>query len=151
MSPENFAYWLQGFFEIAGTDELTADQVKIVKDHLALVFEKVTPDRRVKPKKERKARKVKNFDLERWLKETDKNDFRDVTVTCSSTQSPLSDLTFCSSALEAAAKENAPIDREKVEKAMEKAREKAEKARESLRKAVSPTRWVGGGFGQRYC
>jgi hypothetical protein len=71
-------------------------------------------------------------------------------VTCSSTGSSLDDLTFCSP-LEAAAKENVPNDREAVNKAMEKAREKAEKARENLRKSISPTRWVGGGFGQRYC
>jgi hypothetical protein len=54
MTPENFAYWLQGFFEIAGSDELTETQVKMVKDHLALVFQKVTPDRSKKVKKKKK-------------------------------------------------------------------------------------------------
>jgi len=46
MTPENFAYWLQGYFEL--TDDrlsLTNTQVDIIKDHLALVFTKVTPDR----------------------------------------------------------------------------------------------------------
>jgi len=46
MTPENFSYWLQGYFEL--TDDglpLTNTQVEIIKDHLALVFTKVTPDR----------------------------------------------------------------------------------------------------------
>lgn len=43
MTPEQFAYWLQGFFELSGTDQLTAAQVKMVREHLATVFHKVTP------------------------------------------------------------------------------------------------------------
>lgn len=147
MTPENFAYWLQGFFELAGTDNLTPEQVKIVKDHLALVFTKVTPDRHVKTKKDRKAKKSKSplFDLERFLKEADKQrDFRDMTVTCSETSLPEDTQVFCS-ALGEAAKVDAPIDREKIDRAMEKAREKI-KTQFPL-----PTRWVGGGFGQKYC
>ena len=66
MSPENFAFWLQGYFEVlaAGDDpeaELTPQQVACIKDHLALVFDKHTPtrtggsgsDRRKKEKKSR--------------------------------------------------------------------------------------------------
>lgn len=50
MTPENFAYWLQGYFEVlaAGNDpeaELTAEQVACIKDHLTLVLTKATPDR----------------------------------------------------------------------------------------------------------
>ncbi len=50
MNPENFAYWLQGFFEILAADggpdvELTVEQVACVKDHLALALTKVTPER----------------------------------------------------------------------------------------------------------
>jgi hypothetical protein len=44
MSPENFAYWLQGYFEISGANELNAKQTQQVKDHLQLVFKKETPD-----------------------------------------------------------------------------------------------------------
>lgn len=47
MTPENFVYWLQGFFEISGTKNITAEQAKVIKDHLDLVFEKKTPDRKV--------------------------------------------------------------------------------------------------------
>jgi len=46
MTPENFFYWLQGFFELSGTTEtLTKTQVLIIKDHMALVANKVTPER----------------------------------------------------------------------------------------------------------
>jgi hypothetical protein len=43
MSPENFIYWLQGFYELTPEDKLTP-QMRIIKEHLALVFNKVTPD-----------------------------------------------------------------------------------------------------------
>lgn len=43
MTPENFCYWVQGYFEIGNIQSLNSAQVQIVKDHLALVFKKVTP------------------------------------------------------------------------------------------------------------
>lgn len=42
MTPEQFCYWLQGFNEINSTVP-TEKQWSIIKDHLALVFNKVTP------------------------------------------------------------------------------------------------------------
>lgn len=45
MTPEQFTYWLQGFFEISNTNSLNENQVLIIKDHLKLVFNKVTPNR----------------------------------------------------------------------------------------------------------
>lgn len=42
MNELNFAYWLQGFFELTDAETLTVDQVKIIKEHLALVFKKET-------------------------------------------------------------------------------------------------------------
>ena len=46
MSPRDFCYWLQGAFEIAGLEGLTAAQVSVIKNHLNLVFkhEIDTPD-----------------------------------------------------------------------------------------------------------
>lgn len=44
MTAEQFAYWLQGFAEIQRTPP-TGEQWFIIKDHLDLVFNKVTPDR----------------------------------------------------------------------------------------------------------
>jgi hypothetical protein len=46
MSPEQFTYWLRGFFEISDTNNLSEKQVQIIRDHLNLVFNKVTPDRK---------------------------------------------------------------------------------------------------------
>lgn len=50
MTPENFCYWLQGYFEISNFDSLdeslailNADQVKEIRNHLNLVLNKVTP------------------------------------------------------------------------------------------------------------
>ena len=49
MTPENFVYWLQGYFELndtAGSGTLRLlreEQLKVIKDHLKLVLEKKTP------------------------------------------------------------------------------------------------------------
>jgi hypothetical protein len=42
MDALQFAYWLQGFSEIHGNPPTDA-QWKVIQDHLALVFSKVTP------------------------------------------------------------------------------------------------------------
>lgn len=44
MSPEQFVYWLQGFFEMTDADSLSKKQVRMIKEHLGLVFMKLTPD-----------------------------------------------------------------------------------------------------------
>lgn len=46
MNEREFCYWLQGFFELNGdgVNSLTMKQVDIVKNHLNLVFKKVTPN-----------------------------------------------------------------------------------------------------------
>lgn len=41
-TPQELAYWLQGFFEITDAKVLTTDQVKKIKDKVASCFEKVT-------------------------------------------------------------------------------------------------------------
>lgn len=43
MDSIQFCYWLQGFFEIADPERISIDEIKIIKDHLQLVFNKVTP------------------------------------------------------------------------------------------------------------
>lgn len=48
MTPEQFAYWLQGFVEIHGSAPTTHEWT-IIKDHLATVFKKITPDRQPYP------------------------------------------------------------------------------------------------------
>jgi hypothetical protein len=44
MTPENFVYWVQGFFEISGSETLSKEQVQVIKDHLSLVLTKKTPE-----------------------------------------------------------------------------------------------------------
>lgn len=48
MTTEAFTTWLQGYFELSDAKTLDERQVTIIKDHLALVFDKVTPDRNKK-------------------------------------------------------------------------------------------------------
>jgi hypothetical protein len=44
MTAEQFVYWLQGFLEMSGPDvELSSAQTKMLREHLATVFVKVTP------------------------------------------------------------------------------------------------------------
>ena len=44
MSERDFCFWLQGFMEISGKNcQLNPEQVKIIRDHLSLVFNKITP------------------------------------------------------------------------------------------------------------
>lgn len=44
MTPENFVYWLQGFFEISNPKELNEQQIEVIKNHLGLVLTNVTDD-----------------------------------------------------------------------------------------------------------
>lgn len=49
MTPEQFCYWLQGYFELKKTidhrEGATQETMKMIEDHLQTVFHKVTPDR----------------------------------------------------------------------------------------------------------
>ncbi len=45
MTAEQFTYWLQGFIEINDPETLGVRETQIIKDHLASVFNKQTPDR----------------------------------------------------------------------------------------------------------
>ncbi len=48
MTPENFCYWLQGFFELHDKgrfEVIDAERARIIRDHLREVFIKVTPER----------------------------------------------------------------------------------------------------------
>ncbi len=51
MTSRDFAYWLQGFFEISDTNKLNEKQVDMIKNHLNLVFfheidPSMTPDKK---------------------------------------------------------------------------------------------------------
>jgi len=43
MTPERFCYWLQGFAELNAPIPPTIDQWQSIREHLATVFDKVTP------------------------------------------------------------------------------------------------------------
>lgn len=62
MTPENFAYWLQGFFELTESKELTSEQIQMIKEHLALVFTKVTPITNPSELKDRAKWEMKPFE-----------------------------------------------------------------------------------------
>lgn len=38
MTSRDFAYWLQGFFEISDAKEVTPEQLVIIRNHLNMVF-----------------------------------------------------------------------------------------------------------------
>jgi hypothetical protein len=42
MTPEQFTYWLQGFFELSGTTTLNEEQIVCIKEHIGLTLTKVT-------------------------------------------------------------------------------------------------------------
>jgi len=151
VTPENFCFWLQGYLELATAgdicDDLTDEQVKCIKDHLALVFAKVTPDRVGKKKK--KVKKINDLPIvgasevvavkdvapplnpnqisisvEEYLKKKQRKDEDQFIVTCDATPT--------------------------AETLIDTVKESARKSRET-RYNPSPTKWIGGGFGQRYC
>jgi hypothetical protein len=47
MTPENFAYWLQGFVELHDSEKLSKEQWASIKDHLKLTMNKQTPQRTI--------------------------------------------------------------------------------------------------------
>ena len=48
MSPQDFAYWLQGYSEVCG-ERPSQSQWVIIQDHLKEVFKKETPNRVAPP------------------------------------------------------------------------------------------------------
>ena len=67
MTPEQFCFWLHGFFELAGSTALTPAQSKMICEHLDLVFTKVTLPLSVPPAEPAK------FDAEKAVKELRKS------------------------------------------------------------------------------
>lgn len=59
MTPENFCYWLQGYFEIEEPDFLSKGQIRMIRDHLSLVFNYPKRERGQAKKKPRACAKPK--------------------------------------------------------------------------------------------
>lgn len=96
MTEKDFAYWLQGFFEISDAKSLGERETQIIKEHLQLVFTKVTPDHTsegemiLDDKKKQKPHKVSGLDaLGLIIPESQKS-----TVYCGHDDSM--DITLCS-------------------------------------------------------
>ena len=49
MTPEQFAYWLNGFVEMTPNGQPSPQQWEMIKAHLQTVFHKVTPMPAVRP------------------------------------------------------------------------------------------------------
>jgi len=49
MSPQDFCYWLQGVLEVTKPEQLDKEQLAMVREHLDLVFTKVTSVPKVEP------------------------------------------------------------------------------------------------------
>lgn len=43
MTPEQFCYWLQGYYELTSNSEINSLTHVIIREHLQEVFKKVTP------------------------------------------------------------------------------------------------------------
>lgn len=69
MTSRDFAYWLQGFFEISETDQLTERQVKMIKAHLNLVFKHEIDPSNLDGKTE--VQKQEYFEIHRGKKDED--------------------------------------------------------------------------------
>jgi len=64
MKSQDFTYWLQGFFELSEADTLSKAQVGMIKQHLALVFDKKTDPLLVNPDE-----KLEGDELQKVLRE----------------------------------------------------------------------------------
>ena len=45
MTPEQFCYWLQGYYELTNDTDRLSQRDHIIRDHLKTVFDKQTPER----------------------------------------------------------------------------------------------------------
>jgi hypothetical protein len=62
MTSREFAYWLQGFFEISGSNELRPEQVVMIKKHLNMVFyHEIDPSYTPDPKKQDELTHIHNM------------------------------------------------------------------------------------------
>jgi hypothetical protein len=53
MTSRDFAYWLQGFFEVSNPETITKEQTDMIKRHLNLVFfHEIDPSYTDDPKKQ---------------------------------------------------------------------------------------------------
>lgn len=71
MKPEHFVYWLQGMLEDGKHKTLDEQQVKLIREHLALVFKKETGA--CEQKADEPAPSVLDLDFQKLLEEAERN------------------------------------------------------------------------------
>lgn len=49
MTPEEFIYWLSGFIELGQLNEINAEQIEIIKNHISITLNRVADDKKVTP------------------------------------------------------------------------------------------------------
>ncbi len=86
MTPENFVYWLQGFMEISNTPNLNERETQIIKDHLNLVFNKVTPTYDSITENIKIEEKVKEQECTEKVSKRKKISFQDILDSCNPTE-----------------------------------------------------------------
>lgn len=61
MTSRDFAYWLQGYFELAPSGPITTEQVEVIKKHLNLVFyHEIDPSYASDKQKQQEMNKIHN-------------------------------------------------------------------------------------------
>ena len=59
MTSRDFAYWLQGFFEVSNAETIAKEQTEVIKKHLNLVFfHEIDPSYTNDPKKQEQMNKI---------------------------------------------------------------------------------------------
>lgn len=89
MDQTAFCYWLQGFFEMTDADILSKKQVRMIKEHLQLVFEKRT-SQITNPTEDEKTEDEKK--IIEWISDLKIGHFP-TSITC--TASPIDVTTIC--------------------------------------------------------
>ncbi len=76
MTSRDFAYWLQGFFELSESKVLTKKQTETIKKHLDLVFyHEIDPSYTSDPEKQKEMNKIHSSDKEKIILEEEKTTY----------------------------------------------------------------------------
>lgn len=78
MNAEQFCYWLNGFFELSKNGPITADQAAVIKEHLNLVFNKVTEKKILQEQKPNDQKSFEKRDGKAFKRQRKKGNSRNV-------------------------------------------------------------------------
>lgn len=86
MTPENFAFWLKGYLEISDAKTLNEKQTQIIKDHLNLVFNKVTPTYNTVIEENNTQVEIEKQEIDKKISKRKKISFQDILDNCNPTE-----------------------------------------------------------------